>query len=247
MIKFIKSDLREKPAAILMDLDNTIYPDTVPHDTGLQAVAEKAKTNFSIDEKQFFDLFLEARGNVKQNLGEVPAARNRLLYFHEFLSLIGQGSSIGLALDYEQTYWRNFLREIRPFEGIADFCESARLRGIPLAIVSNLNTQIQFRKILYMGLDDIFDLVCTSVQVGVEKPDPQIFIEAAKGLGCEYSNIWMIGDQIEADMRGAKESLDCRTFLKTNKNRYTKNQLSHVDVTFDSYSELSGLLENFGI
>jgi FMN phosphatase YigB (HAD superfamily) len=44
------------------------------------------------------------------------------------------------------------------------------------------------------GLDQLVDAFTHSYEVGAEKPDPAIFLAAAKSLGVKPSEILMVGD-----------------------------------------------------
>ena len=239
-----EASMANSPAAILIDLDNTLYPYAPAHEAGLQQIAAKVSTKFGITGNEFAKLFAEARNSVKERLGQSASARNRLLYFQEMLEIMGLGASIVSALDFEQAYWRSFMRAARPFDGVNEFFDEARLRGIPLVLVTNLIARIQLQKLVYMGFDDCFSFVVTSEQIGVEKPHPAIFEAAIQRVQCDPASIWMIGDDIDADMAGAKKALGCTTLLKKNSNMPKPVDLQNVDVTFDAFGDLSAFLQN---
>lgn len=239
-----EAQMANLPAAILIDLDNTLYAYDQAHEAGLQQIAAKVSTKFGITEAEFANLFAEARKSVKKRLGESPSSRNRLLYFQEMLEIMGLGASIISALDFEKTYWQSFMRAARPFDGVSEFFDEARLRGIPLVLITNLITRTQLQKLVYMGFDDCFSYVVTSEQIGVEKPHPAIFEAAIQRVRCTPKSVWMIGDDIYADMAGAKKALGCTTLLKTNDIKPKLVDLQNVDATFDSFDDLSSLLRN---
>ena len=64
------------------------------------------------------------------------------------------------------------------------------------------------------GLRDLFDAVSDSGVVGVEKPEPALFLHALSALGAESSDCVMVGDSIPRDMKGA-EGLRMRHALLT--------------------------------
>ncbi len=239
--------LSEAPSAIFVDLDNTLYPYDPGHKAGLAAVGDKLKTNFDVQPEQFKALFDAARNSVKMRLGDAPSARSRLLYFQELLESIGLGAAVLKALDYEQTYWRTFLRHSYLFEGVTEFLDEARLRSIPVVLITNLTAQIQFQKLIYLGIEEAFDFVITSEQIGAEKPKPEIFHAAVAKVNCEPAKVWMIGDDLECDMAGSKQALDCLSFLKTNGSAPTKTRLANVDVTFDDFSKLTETLSKLEV
>ena len=52
-------------------------------------------------------------------------------------------------------------------------------------------------------LEDYFDVIVISEEVGIEKPDKQVFQVALDKLGVEAQNAVMVGNRIDADIVGA--------------------------------------------
>src|ERR1700744_4205357 len=134
------------PDAVLFDTDNTLYPYDPAHAAALGALREKAVAKFAIQPEIFDNAFSDARAQVKARLEGKAASHSRLLYLQRMLEIMGLGSQVLTALDFEQTYWRTFLSSAVLFEGIKDLLDEMRLLGIPTAIVTDLTAQIQFRK-----------------------------------------------------------------------------------------------------
>ena len=81
-----------------------------------------------------------------------------------------------------------------------------RLKGnARLGVVSNFygNLDVQLEE---AGLAPFLDAVVESAQVGLEKPDPAIYRLAAERLGLPPSEIVMVGDNFERDVRAAKQT-----------------------------------------
>ncbi|MFH1400644.1 MAG: HAD family hydrolase [Nanoarchaeota archaeon] len=55
-------------------------------------------------------------------------------------------------------------------------------------------------------LDRYFDVILTSFDVGLLKPDPAFFRLAAKRLGVSVKDVVMVGDSIASDMVGARNA-----------------------------------------
>ena len=77
-----------------------------------------------------------------------------------------------------------------------------RAAGWRLAVVTNGPVSTQARKVEVTGLGDLVDAVCISEEVGVPKPDPQIFRAAAERAGTSLEEAWMVGDNLDADIAG---------------------------------------------
>lgn len=239
---FNKAAMTAAPSAILIDLDDTLYDYASSHEAALQQVGELVNHKLGIDEDRFREIYAAARKSVKTVLKEAPAARSRLLYFQAMFEAAGFGSSIIDALNCEQTYWSRLLQAAEPFDGVRDFLDEARLKSIPLVLVTNLTAQIQFQKLAYFGMADAFEYVVTSEQIGVEKPHKRIFRAAATRLADAAQNIWMIGDDLDCDIAGARQALDCVTVAKRNGRSEKQIRASGCDAMFEDYDKLTALL-----
>jgi len=71
-----------------------------------------------------------------------------------------------------------------------------------LGIVSNFTGNLQ-PCLEELGLARLFAAVSDSAVVGWSKPDPRIFRGALAALGALPERAWMVGDNFEADIRGA--------------------------------------------
>lgn len=232
---------RRLPSAVLFDLDNTLYPYDPAHQAGSAAVARKASRVLGAPEADLSAYFDQARGDVKARLGKVGAAHSRLLYFHRFLELAGMKSQPLLSLDLEQTYWRTFLSSARLFPGVSDFLDDLRSLGVPTGLVTDLTTQIQFRKLIYFGLEHAFDYVVTSEEAGADKPDSAPFLLIRDKMGLRDQLVWMIGDNASSDIEGAAEHLDAVTLHRCDDRA---KPCPSADAVFHEFEDLRRLLHS---
>jgi FMN phosphatase YigB (HAD superfamily) len=84
-------------------------------------------------------------------------------------------------------------------EGVLDEC--AR-RGIALAVVSNWDLSLH-DVLAGLGWTSRFGAVVTSAELGVAKPDPRPFLVALAALGVAPADAVHVGDDPDADVRGA--------------------------------------------
>ena len=139
------------PDAFLFDTDNTLYPYDPAHEAAQRAVRDKVVNTFSISPEDFDKAFKEARTQVKTRLKNTASSHSRLLYLQRMLEIMGLGSQVLLALDFEQTYWRTFLSNATLFAGVKELLDEIRLLGIPTAIVTDLTAQIALEKMRPKG------------------------------------------------------------------------------------------------
>jgi putative hydrolase of the HAD superfamily len=231
------------PDAILFDADNTLYPYDPAHAKAHQAVRQKVANAFNLPPDTFDSMFKEARQQVKARLMHTAASHSRLLYFQRMLELMGLGSQLLWALDLEQTYWRTFLAHAVLFEELTETLDDIRLLGIPCAIVTDLTAQIQFRKLVYFGLERYFDYIVTSEEAGFEKPHPAPFTLALDKLRPKGDLIWMIGDNPHNDIRGAREQIKAVTLQKVHPGSVMGHGEEQPDAAFGAYPELRVFLK----
>jgi HAD superfamily hydrolase (TIGR01549 family) len=244
MIKkyFKQEQFKHLPDAILFDTDNTLYPYEPAHAAAIKAVREKVVSTFSIEPKEFDKTFDQACQQVKTRLEGTSSSHSRLLYLQRMLEIMGLGSQVLWALDFEQTYWRTFLSNAILFDNVKELLDDLRLLGIPTAIVTDLTAQIQFRKVVYFGLDHYFDYVVTSEEAGFDKPHEAPFQIALEKMRPKGDCIWMIGDNPINDIRGARDKINAVTIQKIHHGIEVGTGLNTPDAVFNEYSDLRSLL-----
>jgi putative hydrolase of the HAD superfamily len=177
--------------ALLLDLDGTLFD----RDAALREFVEDQHRRLALAEEveleTYADRFvaLDERGRVwKDQVYEELVA--------EFdLSV----SAKALLADYEAS----FARFVVPFPGLPDALREIRETGVKLGLVSNGRTEFQWRTFRATCLESHFDAVIVSEAVGLRKPDPEIFLLALEQLGAEPDEAVFVGDDPNADIRGA--------------------------------------------
>lgn len=226
---------RAKPEAILFDFDNTLYAYEPAHAAGAAAVRSKASQLLGIANQDIDERMDRARREVKERLGHVGAAHSRLLYFQRFIELCGLKSQLVMSLSLEHAYWRAFLGAARLFPGVREVFDDLRALGIPAGLVTDLTSRIQFRKLVFFGLEHAFEYVVTSEEAGADKPDPAPYALISAKMGLAGKRVWMIGDNPEADIAGAAKALGAVTLQK----RHAGVRVSSAaDAVFDDFGEL---------
>ena len=195
--------------------------------------------------KDNFKFYNLAKQEVKANLPSQPSSHSRLLYFQRMIELLGYKSQLLLALDFEQTFWRTFLANAPLFPGVTETLSFLNEVNMPIAIVTDLTSHIQLRKLTYFGLEDTFDAVVTSEEVGLDKPNIKNFLLVLKKLKLkEDSHFWMIGDNPKADIFGSKQ-LNSTTFQKIHNKVKIGNNKCQPDYIFSDYFLLLNKLKTY--
>lgn len=81
-----------------------------------------------------------------------------------------------------------------------------RAAGLKVAAVTNASGPQQHTKIKDMGLTRYFDAVVIAGELGVAKPDPEIFHAACQQLQVKPAEAVHIGDRLDLDAIGARDA-----------------------------------------
>jgi len=190
-------------AAVLLDLDNTLYKYDPNHNKSMDKVKQHCIQHFNISEKEFLEKFKTARKQTHINLHNTASSHNRVLYFQGLLELLGINSLTNTLLLYN-LYWDTFIENMCFMEGVEDALIYWKNKGIKLCILTDLTTHIQLRKIKKLGLEKYIDFLVTSEQVGHEKPHAYMFHTALEKVEVDKDKVIMIGDSWNKDIVGAK-------------------------------------------
>jgi HAD superfamily hydrolase (TIGR01549 family) len=89
------------------------------------------------------------------------------------------------------------------FGDVEQVLRKLRARGFRLGVVSNLWPFPVGHIFGTIGLGGYFEHCSYSFAVGTRKPEPQIFLEACRKFGVDPHECLMVGDNLEADVKGA--------------------------------------------
>ena len=89
--------------------------------------------------------------------------------------------------------------EARPvYPDVAATLGAVRGRGAKVAVVSDIHFDIR-PDCIAQGIDSFIDAYVLSCELGIQKPDPRIFLAAASAIGVEAGEALMVGDTAETD------------------------------------------------
>lgn len=191
--------------AVLMDLDNTFYEYDPCHKHALESsyVLINKFVPWSLEEFKF--KYKEAQKIVKTRIPFQAASHSRLLYFQNLLEAEFGMTMPDMILKLEDAYWRSFMEKIVLKQEFISFTERCHLNGVKICVVSDLTARIQLEKIRHLSLGKQIDLLVTSEEAGIEKPEAAIFKIALEKLGVRPEETIMIGDHHERDKKGAEK------------------------------------------
>ncbi|MGM5485540.1 MAG: HAD-IA family hydrolase, partial [Nanobdellota archaeon] len=189
--------------AVLFDLDNTIYDYDSIKDKALDASYDVLKEKVKIKKKDFLDNFYKAREQIHKDLSGTASSHNRVLYFHRLSEILEEDIEPKTIIDMYNAYWDKMLSLMKPNPGLKKTLIELKGKGKKIAVVTDMTTDIQLRKIDRLGISGYVDFLITSEEAGSEKPHSIMFLLALNKLSVSPKEALMIGDNLEADIEGA--------------------------------------------
>jgi putative hydrolase of the HAD superfamily len=176
---------------VLIDLDDTLYPQAEFLDAAWRAVAERG-VEFGLDRAALLTELRRAAAAGSDRGGIIDRA----------LASIG-ASELPVAA-FLAAFRDACPARLTPYPGVCEALAELRRRA-PIALISDGEVPGQQRKLVALGLADAFDLVVFSDRWGREfrKPHPRPFQAALHGLAIPAELAVMIGDRPEKDIAGA--------------------------------------------
>ena len=84
--------------------------------------------------------------------------------------------------------------------------QTLKKQNYKLGLLSNGDSFSQHNKIRKVGIEDLFDEVIVSGDLGIDKPDRKIFDIMTERLGVKNEECMMVGDVFSSDILGARNA-----------------------------------------
>jgi putative hydrolase of the HAD superfamily len=142
--------------------------------------------------------------------GDPQRAFRGRLYMHEARREIAVDALCPLGLSQDSCvriadYVTDTKEEhVRLFDGATETLRALRQRGHRMALLTNGSSAFQRRKIERYALAEHFELILIEGELGFGKPDRRVFQRALDHFGILGAEALMIGDNLEADIAGAR-------------------------------------------
>lgn len=131
-----------------------------------------------------------------------------------------------------------------PFDDAIETLYLLKRRGYNLGVIAN-QVEGTAQRLEMWGLLQCFDVLATSAELGIAKPDKMIFEKAFELAGCRPQNSVMVGDRLDNDIIPAK-ALGMRTvWIRKNLSIYQHIDLAknNADWIIDNLSDLKEIFE----
>ncbi len=203
-----------KYEVLVLDLDNTLIDFDIMEERSLEAAFKDY--NIEITDK-LLDDYYKINKKMWEDLEKGLIEQKRLLV-KRFEVLFEKYAIEVSAKDFNQKYLGNMPSNAVFLDGAEDFLVWAKDR-YTLVMMTNGFKDVQRKKIKILGLEQYFDHILISGEVGYEKPMKGIY-DYLFELIAEVSKekVLVVGDSLSADVKGGNDyGLDTVWFNKRNK------------------------------
>lgn len=214
-----KRALKLKYKAVIFDLDGVIVCTDECHYKGWKKLADEENIYFDREINQ------RLRGVSRMESLEIVLERAKKSYTAEEKAEMAERKN---------NYYREYIKDLTPADvlpGVMDFCEFLRANGAKLAIgSSSKNTPAILKGI---GLDTYFDAVADGNQITKSKPDPEVFLLAAKLVDIDPADCMVVEDAeagVQAALAGGMDVLGLGNAVENTNATYKASGLNTFDV-----------------
>ncbi|ACJ16305.1 hydrolase [Thermococcus onnurineus NA1] len=200
-----------------------------------------------------------ARKNAIENMVRHGLPVDFETAYHELLELINEyGSNFGRHFDYLLrrldlpnnpkwiaagviAYHNTKFAYLKSVKGARKVLLELKKDGFGLGVITDGDPIKQWEKILRLELDEYFDEVFISNDLGVKKPHRKIFEKALRKFNVEPHEALMVGDRLYSDIYGAKQVGMRTVWFKYGK--YANRELDYLEYADFAIKSLGEVLE----
>ena len=194
---------------VLFDLDDTLHDDTTAYLTAARTAADVVARERSIEPQALVDAY---EGEVSVFWSSLSAehldreiAAERVRMWDAALRRIGIDDA-ALAQRAAGVYNGARSEGLALAPGSLGVLTELRARGCKLGLVTNGFAATHHDKIDRLGLRERMDAFFIADEVGMVKPDPELFRHACRELGSVPARSAMVGDRYYRDVVGAHDA-----------------------------------------
>lgn len=183
--------------AVLFDFDETLQDRTLAFESYMDAVLDMYLPDISEDDRIKYKKDMVDTGNG----GYV----NRVEWYQNLLNMWGYADKLDaevLANHYDTTFGDHNVI----FPNSIPLLKELKSRGLIVGVITNGPAYLQNHKMDESGLRPYCDIVVVSGDIGIHKPDPEIFKYTADKLGIDTKDCVYVGDHPINDIQGALDS-----------------------------------------
>jgi putative hydrolase of the HAD superfamily len=195
---------------VLFDLDDTLHDDSAAYKRAARRIAERVAAQRGIDAERLLAAYIAQASSFWKKLSvehlTTPIHDARTQLWSDALVAAGVPLDVDLAHVCAEDYTRARAEMLELAPGAVDLLRALRERGCRLGIVTNGFAATHHEKVDRLGLRPYIDALFLADEMGMVKPDPEVFRHACRALGSAPERAAMVGDRYDRDVIGAAEA-----------------------------------------
>lgn len=205
---------------VIFDMDGVIVDSEPIHMSIEQQLFKRLGINVSIEEHSSYV------GTSSQNMWSSIIKKNRL--------------NIGVE-DIVQTKKKLFLgylseaQNLKPIRGITEFINELKTQGFKLVLASSSNLDTINSVLFKLGLNETFLIRVSGEEVVRSKPDPEIFLKAAKLSNSQVFQCVVVEDSENGVTAAKLAGMKCVGYLNPNSGF---QNLANADLIIESFNQI---------
>ena len=185
---------------IIFDADNTILDFTRSEAEALEQTLRNS-AGIEFDPDLHIPLYQRTNEQIWKEFenGRIDSENLKTERFRRFFSAIG----CTIAPEKISGSYLHYLSQSSVFISGAESLLTKLAPLCTLTLVTNGLTRVQNPRFQTSGMDRFFSSILISEEIGIAKPDPEIFKIAFSKMGADNKNeVLMVGDNLNSDIRG---------------------------------------------
>lgn len=202
--------MKTLPKVLLLDLDDTILELHGDSDGEWLQISREFADHFgAVPLRELHAALLEARDWFWREMERVRRGRLDLSLAPRVIlrRALARCDISDTPLVHRMAARYNHIREesVRPLPGAIETLQRLKDMDSRLGMITNGSSEGQRAKIERFSLAPFFDHIQIEGEFGIGKPDARVFQHALDALSVEPADAWMVGDNLDADIRGAQQ------------------------------------------
>lgn len=188
---------------MIFDIDGTLVDHSSAIEKGVEEFYERYFAEEDVELDEFIEIWEEEHNRyVEQFLeGKISFEEQRVLRVKGVFERFGREIEEENAREYFDFYLDAYERGWKLFPDVIDCLNS--LDEYRMAVLSNGDSLQQRQKLKKTGIEDYFEEIVISGDIGIHKPAKGVFDEVVEKIGVDHDECVYVGDSYDADFVGA--------------------------------------------
>lgn len=183
----------------IFDLDNTLYDYSYCDNIAYDAVANWMTSRYDMSHEDAIEIIGIGKLCAKSLIDKRKSSSHcRFIYFQKTAELLHGDKIITDTIEMYNIYSKAFYDAMKPYDWVVDFFKTH-----DCCICTNMIAEIQFAKLVRLGISEYVKHIVTSEEADAEKPNYPIYVLLISKLGGNNISIdecLFVGDSKEHDV-----------------------------------------------